>query len=81
MTQPPPVLDVDLLIERGGHQLKPRGSGACFAARFPTLLSLFHFLRIAWPFRKRIPQEAASHVEWRRTPIASSFESLSDLVV
>ena len=69
MKRPLPVLDVDLLIEHGGHQLKLRGSGTRFAAKFPTLLSLLHFLRISWSSRKRIPREASFHVEWRRLRI------------
>ena len=69
MKQPPPVLDVDLLIEHGGHQLKLSESGTRFAARFPTLLSLFHFLRISWASRKRNPREASFSVEWRRLRI------------
>lgn len=69
MKQPRPVLDVDLLIEHGGHHLKLRGSGMRFAVRFPTLPSLFHFLRIFWAFRKRIPQDASLQVEWHRLRI------------
>ncbi len=70
-----PVLDVDLLIEHGGHQLKLKGSGMCFAAKFPTLRSLFHFFRIFWLSRDRIPQEASFQVEWRRLriPVKSAW--------
>lgn len=64
-----PVLDVDLLIEHGGHQVKLKGSGMCFAAKFLTLRSLFHFFRIFWLSRKRIPREASFQVEWRRLRI------------
>jgi hypothetical protein len=64
-----PVLDVDLLIDHGGHQLKLKGSEMCFAAKFPTLRSLFHFFRIFWSSRTRIPREASFHVEWRRLRI------------
>jgi hypothetical protein len=69
-----PVLDVDLLIDHGGHQLKLKGSGMCFAAKFPTLRSLFYFFRIFWSSRTRIPQEASFQVEWRRlrTPVKSA---------
>jgi hypothetical protein len=69
MKRPLPVFEVDLLIEHGGHRLKLRGSGTRFAARFPTLLSLFQFLRISWASRKRIPPQASFHVEWRRLRI------------
>lgn len=74
MKQPPPVLDVDLLIEHAGHQLKLRGSGTRFAAEFPTLLSLFHFLRISWTSRNQMPKATSFHVEWRgiRIPVKSA---------
>jgi len=38
-----PTLDVDLLIERKGHQLQLTGSGTRFVAKFPTLSALLHF--------------------------------------
>ena len=63
------VLDVDLLIEHGGHQLKLEGSGMCFAAKFPTLRSLGHFLLIFWSSRKLVPREASFQLEWRRFSI------------
>lgn len=66
MKPPLPVLDIDLLIEHGGHDLKLRGSGMRFVAKFPTLLSLFHFLRIFRSFKRRIPREASLQFEWRR---------------
>ena len=46
MKRPIPDLDVDLLIEHDGYQLKLRGSEMRFVANFPTLLSLLHFYRI-----------------------------------
>lgn len=73
MKRPLPVLDVDLLIEHGGHQLKLRGSGTRFSVRAPTLLSLFHYLRISWASRNRIPREASVHVEWRRFRVPVKF--------
>jgi hypothetical protein len=69
MKRPLSVLDVDLLIEHGGHQLKLSGSGMRFVAESPTILALFHFLRIAWASRKRIPRAASFQVEWRRLRI------------
>jgi hypothetical protein len=59
-------LDVDLLIERGGHELKLSGSGIRFVARFPTLRSLFHHLRFFWPARNLIPGSVQILVEWRK---------------
>jgi hypothetical protein len=73
MKRPLPGLDVDLLIEHGGHQLRLQGSGTRFAARFPTLASLFHFLRISWAFRKRVPEEASLYVELGRLRIPVKF--------
>ena len=73
MKRPIPRLDVDLLIEHDGHHLELRGSEMRFVAKFPTLLSLFHFSRIFWPYRKEAPQESSLQVEWRqlRIPVKS----------
>ncbi len=75
MKRPLPVLDVNLLIEHGGHQLNLRGSGTSFSVIVPTLLSLFHYLRVSWAFRKQIPREASVYVEWRRLRIPVKFAS------
>lgn len=64
-----PALDVDLLIEHDGHHMKLRGSAMRFVAKFPTLLSLAHFMRFFWSSRKRIPHEASVHLEWRQLSI------------
>jgi hypothetical protein len=69
MKRPLPVLEVDLLIEHDGHHLKLRGSGMRFVAKFPTLLSLFHFLRNFWSFKQHVPREASLQVEWRQLRI------------
>lgn len=76
MKRPLPVLDLDLLIEHGGHQLKLRGSKMRFVARFPTLLSLLHFLLVFWPYRKLAPRGASFRVEWRqlRIPVKTASE-------
>lgn len=73
MKRPLPVLDVHLLIEHGGHQVQLRGSGTRFSVIVPTLLSLFHYLRMSWAFRKRIPRQASVHVEWRGLRIPVRF--------
>ena len=65
MNRPVPALDLDLLIEHGGHQVGVKGSGRHFVAKFPTLLSLLHFLLAFWPVRKRVPGEFQFQVEWR----------------
>lgn len=65
MKLPLPALDVDLLIEHNGHQATLQGAGHHFVARFPTLRSLFHFLRTLWPLRKRLPREVEFQVEWK----------------
>lgn len=66
MQRPLPALDVDLLIEHGGHSLNLSGSGASFVANFPTLRSLFYFLCIVWRFRKRVPRDVSLQVSWRQ---------------
>ncbi len=60
-----PDLDVDLLIEHGGHTVRLRGSRMHFVAQFPDLLSAFHFLRIFWPARTAAPREAGVRIQWR----------------
>ena len=57
MTRPLPALDLDLLVEHEGHQVKLRGSGRAFIAEFSTLSSLVHFVRAAYPFRRSLPSE------------------------
>ena len=76
MKRPLPALDVNLHIEQGGHEMKFSGSGNCYLATFPTLLSLLHFLRVSWQYRKRIPRAASLHLEWRRIriPVKSQGE-------
>lgn len=66
MQRPLPDLDVDLLIEHGGHSLNLSGSGANFVAKFPTLRSLFYFLRVVWRFRKGVPRDVSLQVAWRK---------------
>lgn len=77
MTPPIPVLDVDLLIEHDGHRLKLRGSERRFVANVPTLLSLLHFSRIFWQYRKRVAEEYSLEVQWRqlRIPVKSGTGS------
>ena len=65
MKLPLPVLDVDLLIEHDGHELKLLGSDMRFIAKFPTLGDVVHFSRILWPYRKLVPRESSVRVEWR----------------
>ena len=65
MKRPLPVLDLDLLIEHGGHQLKLRGVGMRITATFPTLLSAFHFLRTLLPLRRSFPRGLSLYAEWR----------------
>ena len=59
------LVDVDLQVEHDGHTLKLTGSDSRFVARFSTLAALFHFGRVFWFFRKRIPRRASLQVEWR----------------
>ena len=47
--------DVDLRIDHGGRRTEAERVRKAFCAKFPILLSLFHFLRIAWVPMKRIP--------------------------
>ena len=65
MKRPLPVLDLDLLIEHGGYQLKLKGVGTRITATFPTLLAAFHFVRAFLPFRRRFPRELSLYAEWR----------------
>jgi hypothetical protein len=76
MKRPLPALDVDLLIEHDGRHLELRGSEMRFVARFPTLASLFHFLRIFWPYRNRAPLEATLEIEWWRLCIPVKTSAL-----
>jgi hypothetical protein len=69
MHQPLPVLETDLLIEHGGRELKVSGSGSRFAVKFSSLLSFFHFVRIFWPYRKRIPGQASVELRFGRLSI------------
>jgi hypothetical protein len=66
MKPPLPALDVDLLIEHGVHHMRLKGSETRFAARFSTLSSLWHFLRIFWSYRRGACHEATVQVEWRQ---------------
>ncbi len=59
-------LDVDLLIEQGGHRFKLTGSETRLVARFPTLRSLFHYSRFFWPAMDRMPKSLSLVVEWWR---------------
>lgn len=65
MKKPLPALDLNLLIEHGGHQTSVIGSRYDFVARFPTLLSLLHFVRTLWPSRKEFPRGYGFQIEWK----------------
>ena len=65
MQRPLPALEVDLLIEHGGHAMKVTGSASRFVANFPSLRAVLHFARVFWPLRKRIPHQIALEAEWR----------------
>ena len=65
-SQPQLDLEVALRVEQGGHQLEVVGAGRRFVVRFPTLLSLLHYVRIVWPSRDLIPRSLSVLVEWRR---------------
>jgi len=58
-------LDVDLRLEHAGHHASVSGSRGNFVIKFPTLLSLFHFLRVLWPSRRRVPEGCNFQVEWK----------------
>ena len=64
--QPQFDLEVALRVEQGGHQLEVVGEGRRLVVKFPTLLSILHYVRIVWPARDRIPQSLSVLVEWRR---------------
>ncbi len=70
-----PELDVDVVIEHGGHQMAVSGSGKRFVARFQNLGAIVHFGMRAWPFRKLMPSSCEWQVEWkgRRFPSDRSF--------
>ena len=59
-----PALDLDLRIAHGGHRFELKGSRLCFVARFATLRSLLHFLRLGWSLRRQLPREVSLSVEW-----------------
>ena len=69
MLRLPPEVEVDLLIEHDGRHLTVQGSGRNFVAKFPTLLSLFHFARIFWAHRTEAPLDATVQIAWRRLSI------------
>ncbi len=63
MQLPLHVLDLDLLVQHGGHEVSVKGTGGQFVARFPTLFSLLHFSSAMWPIRKHIPPGMGLQVE------------------
>ena len=65
LPHPHPALDLDLIVEHQGHQVSLTGSGYSFVARFPSILSLIHFGRAAWPARKQWPEGYGISIEWR----------------
>ena len=64
-----PALDLDLEISHAGHQFSLRGSKLSFTARFLTLSSLLHFLRLGWSLRRQVPPEVSLTVEWHHLRI------------
>lgn len=71
MKRPQTALDVDLLVEHGGHQLKVRRSGMRFVVNFPTLLSLFPLLTYFL-----VTQEASSSGNFVPNRVAASPPSI-----
>ena len=73
--QPPllplPALEVDLVIEHGGHAVTLTGSSSGLVANFPSLRAMLHFARVFWPLRSRIPNQIGLEAEWRqlRVPV------------
>ena len=66
-------LDVDLLIENGGHQVQLTGSGTRYVAKFLTFVSILHFARVSWEYRKLVPRDVSLRLEWRRFRMAVKF--------
>ena len=59
------ALECDIRIEHHGRELHLKGSEGEFRARFPTLASLLHFLRLGWRYRHALPGPVALRVEWK----------------
>ena len=66
MQTPLPELEVDLVIEHGGHAMNVTGSASRIVASFPSLRAMIHFAGAFWPFRKQVPKQLALEAEWRR---------------
>ena len=52
-------LDLDLVIEQGGHSVHLTGSGTDVTATFPTMKSLAHFSRVGFSLRDLLPPEVS----------------------
>ncbi len=75
--QPPlPALEVDLVIEHGGHAVKVTGSASRVVANFPSLRAALHFARVFWPLRKQVPNQIGLQAEWRqlRVPLRRALD-------
>lgn len=66
MTKPLlPALDLNVVVEHGGHRVAVTGSGRRFIATFATVSSLLHFFFASWRLRKFFPESYSFQAEWR----------------
>lgn len=66
----PASLELNLLIEHEGYQLRLTGQRLRFLASFATLLSAAHFARQFWALRHLLPTNASVQVRWRWVTIS-----------
>ncbi len=70
MLQLPPSLELNLLIEHEGYQLRLTGRRLRFLASFSTLLSAAHFARQFWIGRHLLPTNVSVQVRWKWVTIS-----------
>lgn len=59
------AVELDLVVEHGGHRVTVKGNRRVFTADFERLTSLLHFVRQAWRWRRQVPAGITVFVTWR----------------
>lgn len=59
------ALELDLAVEHEGYHVQVTGRSGRMVARFPSLSSLIHFARMAFPARHQFPSGLSIRIEWR----------------
>lgn len=65
MKAAPRAIELDLSIERDGFRVRLRGAGEVYTAEFLSLRSLFHFAKLFWRLRPRLPRRLRLYIQWR----------------